>query len=529
MNANPAAQPGGANGGWSTAMPTVIAILATVLLPRLFLLHVSVIDWDESIFALIAQQWTHGHIPDELVFDHKPIGVYAIFAAFFLALGDTIWAIRVIPIVFVAATAALLARLAFLQFGGDRMLAALAAALYGLLTLTNGGLASNTEILVNLFVVLAICIIVAGGLDRSTSLVPGLLAGASLGVALQINYLSAILVMGVAGYYLAWMKPAGAENRPVRRYLVNGTYMFCGFLLASLVAHLPIIIFGDLPAYFSMRAGYLSGYAGVPGGVALRRTAEALAPYWPFYMLALLLALGAIPRKGSSRRWDTGESLADRRVVAWLVVGGFAVWAAFASRRFYGHFFLYSAPALVMLAAAFLRLAIPAGRLRNFCALWLALMAGTAVLHARDDLMRGYRAQVRVLAGAPADPVALTGEYMSERLRPGETIYVHDGQPILYFMTRTVPPTRFAFPETHLNAEVAGRLGFTPDDAVRAILERKPRFIITRPPVDGAKLPESDVRLHATLERDYAPASDREAGTPEHVYERKGIPRSPAP
>jgi 4-amino-4-deoxy-L-arabinose transferase-like glycosyltransferase len=144
MNANPAAQPGGANGGWSTAMPTVIAILATVLLPRLFLLHVSVIDWDESIFALIAQQWTHGHIPDELVFDHKPIGVYAIFAAFFLALGDTIWAIRVIPIVFVAATAALLARLAFLQFGGDRMLAALAAALYGLLTLTNGGLASNT-------------------------------------------------------------------------------------------------------------------------------------------------------------------------------------------------------------------------------------------------------------------------------------------------------------------------------------------------------------------------------------------------
>ena len=496
MNANPAAQREGTPGAWATVMPTVIAIVATVVVPRLLMLNVSVIDWDESIFALIAQQWTRGHVPDEIVFDHKPIGLYAIFAAFFLVLGDSIQAIRVIPIVFVAATAALLSRLVHLQFGRDRMLAALAAALYGLLTLTNGGLASNTEILVNLFIVLAMYVIVARGLDRSTSPAAALVAGSSLGMALQINYLSAILVAGVAAFYLAWMKSAGPDTRPVRRYLVNGTFMFCGFLLAAVAAHLPILASGDLPAYFSLRAAYLTGYAGVPGGVALRRTAEALAPYWPFYTLALLLALAAIPRNGSSRRWDSGESLADRRVVAWLVFGAFALWAAFVSRRFYGHFFLYSTPALVMLAVAFLGLAIPAGRLRKFCALWLALMAGTTVLHARDNLMRGYRAQVRVLAGEPADPVALTGAYLSKRLRPGETIYVHDGQPILYFMTRTVPPTRFPFPDTHLNAEVAGRLGFTPDEAVRAILAREPRFINTRPLVEGTEIQKSDARRH---------------------------------
>ena len=33
------------------------AILLTVVIPRLVMIHVSVIDWDESIYALIAQQW----------------------------------------------------------------------------------------------------------------------------------------------------------------------------------------------------------------------------------------------------------------------------------------------------------------------------------------------------------------------------------------------------------------------------------------------------------------------------------------
>ncbi len=528
MTANVARQRDGATGGWATAMPTAVAIFATVLVPRLLMLNVSVIDWDESIFALIAQQWTDGHVPDETVFDHKPIGLYAIFAAFFLAFGDTIWAIRLIPIVFVAATAALLSGLVQLQFGRDRMLAALAAALYGLLTLTNGGFATNTEILVNFFVVLSVYVIVASGLDRSASLIAGLLAGASLGMALQTNYLSAILVIGVAGFYLAWMYPASADAGLVRRYLLNGTYMFCGFLLTAIVVHLPLLLFGDLPAYFSMRAAYLTGYPGVSGSVAMRRIAEALAPYWPFYTLALLLALYAIPRKGSQRRWDTGEARTDRRVVAWLVMGAFALWAALASRRFYGHFFLYSTPALVMLAAAFLRLACPAGRLRGFCALWLAFMAGASALNARENLQRGYRAHVRAHHGAPADSVAQAGEYMAKRLRPGETIYVHDGQPILYFMTRTVPPTRFAFPETHLNPEVAGRLGFTPDEAVQAILEREPRFIVTRPRADGAELPESSARLHESLDRLYVPVSELDAAAPEFVYERAATRAHPA-
>lgn len=518
MNERTAAESRGALAEW---LPAIIAILAAVVVPRLLMLHVSVIDWDESIYALIGQQWIQGHVPHETVFDHKPIGLYAIFASFFLVFGDTVWAIRLIPIAFVAGTAALLARLAQAQFGNDRMLGGVVAGLYGLLTLTNGGLATNTEILINFFVVLSLYLIVRCQLDCRTSVQGGIAAGASLGMALQVNYLAGILVAGVAGFYLAWM----ALRRPaagfVRRYLQNGVYMFCGFILFTIVAHLPVLLYGDLSDYFALKLAYLSGYEGVGDtAIAVRRVSEAISPYWPFLTLALLLAAtGLWGRGGSQPLWDTRESPA-RCTAAWLVFAAFAVAATLASQHFYQHFFQFLVPALAMLAAAFLRLACPAGRLRAFFATWLVLMGTVSALDVREELLRGYRAQLRVLRGAPADSVAEAGDYMIRRLEPGDTIYVHDGQPILYFMTRTVPPTRFAFPDTHLKDEVANRLGFTPSEAVGAILERKPRFIVTRPRPEGSDLGPAAALLYATLDRDYAPARAAEPAAPAHVYVR---------
>lgn len=503
-------------------MPTVAAIIATVVIPRLAMLNVSVIDWDESIYALIGQQWVAGHVPHETVFDHKPIGLYAIFAAFFIAFGDTIQAIRLIPIAFVSATAALLARLVQERTGGDRMPGAVVAALYGLLTLTNGGLATNTEILVNFFVVLSVYFIVFRELDRHESLPAALAAGASLGMAFQVNYLSGILVAGVAGFYLVWMAAQRPATGLARRYFLNGAYMLGGFLLVGIAVHVPVFVYGDLPDYFALKLRYLTDYQGVEApGVALRRVAEALAPYWPFYTLALLLAGNAFWRAGQARRpWDTGASPLDRRVVAWLVLCACALVAALASRKFYQHFFLFSVPALAMLAGAFLRIACPPGRLRQFCSVWMVLMAAVTVIDARDELLRGVRNHERVFHGAPGDSVAEAGQYLAQRLGPGETIYVHDSQPILYFMTRTVPPTRFAFPDTHLKEEIAGRLGFRPEDEVRAILERKPRFIIAGPRPDAAAATNASTLLHDTLDRDYVAARAEDVNAPRGIHER---------
>ncbi len=62
----------------------------------------SVLDWDESLYFLMAQQWRLGHLPYTTIWDNKPIGIYAIFAAFQAVFGDGIFAIRIATVAFVS-------------------------------------------------------------------------------------------------------------------------------------------------------------------------------------------------------------------------------------------------------------------------------------------------------------------------------------------------------------------------------------------------------------------------------------------
>ena len=507
---------------WRDAAPTCAAIAATVVLPRLLVLNISVIDWDESIYALIGQQWLAGHVPHETVYDHKPAGLFAIFALFQFVFGDSVLAVRMIPIVFVGATAAILARIAWITLGQGRWTAALAAALYGMLTLANGGFASNTEILVNLFVVLAVFLLLAQGLDQRVSATGSLAVGASLGLAFQVNFLSGVLIAGVAAFYLVWMVAREPVAAIVARYFANGALMLAGFVAAGAIMTLPIALYGNLPDYLGMKLAYLGGYPGIDEiSVALRRVSEALVPHWPFWAIFALLCVAAARGSEASEGWWAPAAPRDARILGWLTLCLFALLAAIASRRFYQHFFLFATPPLVLLAVTFARLVRMPDESRPILGLALLLFSVAAPVSAQEIVLQGIRARLRACHGLPADPIAGTGRYLSERLRPGETIYVFDGQPILYFMTRTVPPTRFAFPESHLREDVAARLGLAPREEVRGILERKPRFIVAQPGPSGLGISAAGVLLKEALDRDYVRARALEPAAPEHVYMRK--------
>jgi hypothetical protein len=220
---------------------------------------------------------------------------------------------------------------------------------------------------------------------------------------------------------------------------------------------LPIALYGNLGDYLGLKLAYLGDYPGVESAsVALRRTSEALLPYWPY--VALLVALGAAALRGASASrpaWCAPASPRDERIVAWIALASFALFAALASRRFYQHFFLFMVPPLVLLAVSFARLAAITESWRRFLLVWMLLFGLAAPMSAQETFLSGIRA------------------------------YVFDGQPVLYFLTRTTPPTRFAFPESHLRDDVAARFGTTPRESVRRILQRNPRFVVAQPGPSG--------------------------------------------
>ena len=507
----------------SASVPVAVAVVLTVVVPRLIVLPLSVIDWDESIFALVAQQMLAGHLPYDVVFDHKPIGLYLIFAGFFAVLGDSVGAIRTIPIVFVGGTAILLAWLSRRQFDMNALQAGLVAAMYGVLTLPNGGLATNTEILMNLFVVGAVALLIKGGLDRRVSLLYALLTGFALGAVLQVNYLGGILVAGVAAFYLAWIYDGTRPAAEVLRlYFVNGMSIFTGFVLCNLMLVLPIIVAGNFAEYVGLQRAYLGGYDPVGLSVQLDRLYRGGIALLPFLMLgAVFLFEGA--HRLLVRRDRTPRGEAERRLRAWTVMWVFALLAASASGRFYGHFFLFLLPSSLMLAAGLLWLCREQLLLRRGLTSWLVLMAAFTTLQHDGIFIQGARGYVNILRNHGPDIVARASAAMSARLQAGETIYVYDAQPIHYFQTRTVPPTRFAFPQHHLRQEEALRLGIDRGAHMREILDARPRFIVVGGDPSDMAWGEASALLAAALAEHYQPTDIRSTrgSTAVAVFERK--------
>jgi hypothetical protein len=79
----------------------VTLIIGAVLLTRLPTLFLSVVDWDETAYALVARDWLHGMWPGVGSFDHKPVALDAVFALVIAAGGDTPVATRMISLLFV--------------------------------------------------------------------------------------------------------------------------------------------------------------------------------------------------------------------------------------------------------------------------------------------------------------------------------------------------------------------------------------------------------------------------------------------
>jgi 4-amino-4-deoxy-L-arabinose transferase-like glycosyltransferase len=116
----------------------------------------SVVDWDESLYILMADQWGDGHLPYTTVWYHKPVGVYAIVHLAMTLFGRSVLASRIATTLFVFLAALMIRRITSRLASSEG--AGLAAGfVYPAFTLLLGGAASNTE---HYFIAL----ILAGGL-----------------------------------------------------------------------------------------------------------------------------------------------------------------------------------------------------------------------------------------------------------------------------------------------------------------------------------------------------------------------------
>src|SRR5271156_5147134 len=105
-----------------------------------------VINWDETIYALVSNAWVHGHPPYTTVWDNKPPFLYALFAIFEMIVPDPIIAIRTLGILAAATAAVLVWRIAK-ERGASNHSAFCGSLAFAIASISNGGLATNAELL----------------------------------------------------------------------------------------------------------------------------------------------------------------------------------------------------------------------------------------------------------------------------------------------------------------------------------------------------------------------------------------------
>lgn len=415
------------------AFPALIFLVAA-LLTRLPVLTRSVLDWDESLYFLMAQQWRAGHLPYTTIWDNKPIGIYAIFAAFqFLIPG--VAAMRVATIVCVGLLAATVFRITEI-ITAQRKAAWAAGTALVLCSLSNDGLSANTELFMASFTALAVLAVLEDA--------PAWAVGLLLGCAFMVKYVSA----AEAPFILALL---------LHRRLSLRAALAC---LAGAALPLAIVVLlyaatGHLALWWECSVASNLRRVGAPLTYATLRWALHIQVWrWgPLYLAAIALAATSFRRP-----------FTEKFLPLWLL-GGLA--GAASAKSFYDHYFLQVLPALCVIFGVCL------ARLPR----QLLLRAGIAVMAFSLPLWAAYIA-LRNATGP--DYVARAGADIAAQ-HPA-SLYVLDSQPILYALTALPPPTRYVLPSELTKRFMPKVAGVSAPAEVARILAAMPQFIVRSAP-----------------------------------------------
>ncbi len=475
---------------WRSQARFALLLFGLVCLSRAPSFLRSVTDWDETLYYLMASAWRAGHLPYTTIWDNKPVGVYAIFAAFQSLFGERIFAIRIAAAVFVTLEAFAVFRIVLAlvpPVPGRAAGARLAALVFCLCALSNDGLSSNAEPFMAAFTAGAVLAALAPGSRGPGSRAPGrralpagLLTGLLLGAAFMVKYV-AVFEAPAVFLLLLW------RHRGDRAALA-GAACLGGAALPLLAVALLYWQAGQFGLWWndSIIANLRRLAPAVPPGALAFAWHQQMARWGPVYAVGLAAPAVALWRAG--RRAPVHDIVAPVFLSLWLLGGAVGISAA---KSFYDHYFLQILPALCVTLGWLLSLVEPyaRGALARLClAALLALVltppavAAVRALQAMAQPVLSWRDGLPVLRpdGPQALAQALAPALAASPPAPNPPLYVFDAQPVLYALLHQSPPTRYVLP-SELTGQFLSRVANVDAAAeVGRILAESPRFIVRR-------------------------------------------------
>jgi hypothetical protein len=411
---------------WLTTSRSWLVVIAVAFALRLPALNDRFYSNDEATYSAIAAKLVSGGTMYVDAVDHKPPGIAWLYASMFRAGGmyGLRW-IRVLLAATVALTGIVVAELTAGLTGEPA--ARIAGLLYVVLSATGfapNTQAANTELFSNLPLTLAAIAMWMQSRTKRTAyaFAWALFAGLATAAATLFRY-----QVGLAG--IAWLLSLVLPRRHPHA-LAGAIGLAAGFGAAAAAIVGGFWLTGHLDAFLFWGWRYNFQYiASVPPREELIRFAIGTLPVVAGWLPAIVLA-----------------AFARQRVVTllWLWLAAMCV-ALSIGGRFFGNYFLVSAPPLAALAGAGAVALLSAERRR----LLVSLTAIVAALGLVSALA------VVVWDRIDPSPAALdakyrdAGEWIESHSAPDDRIFVWGDSPQLYVYSRRVMATRFAFTNYH--------------------------------------------------------------------------------
>jgi 4-amino-4-deoxy-L-arabinose transferase-like glycosyltransferase len=438
---------------------SVLALLAVTLVTRLPYFAVSVINWDESTFAILGQDLLDGHLPYTHLWDNKPPLVYVMFAFFIYLFGRSVTALRAGGVLCVWAASSIL----YLGVGRrwDR-LAGWAAALVVIVACATlpSGQATMSEHLALVPLSLALISFLDGDVDGGRAFGCGLL----LGLCVLVKADTALLAVGVAILVFADGGPRLLADR-VRRvaWLALGTSapILTTMAVYAVLGHLDIlrITFLDASfAYVTLRS------ASRRWSIIPQILTNLLSPGASVFLFAIAGIALIVNNRPEWRR----QALVLVAMSMALLAGGIVAGGG------YGHYVLVQAPVVGVAAGLLVR----AHRRRRVIVVGLLALV---VIVSIGGSVRRFIGQI------PEQGVTLHGDlpkrvarYLDSRHAAGQYVFLNTAH-VAGWLSRVEHPSKFVHPSNLMRLALLRAVdgpSASVEGELRGILSKRPAFLV---------------------------------------------------
>ena len=427
-----------------------------------------VIHVDEQYYLLVGDRMLHGAVPYLDVWDRKPVGLFALYAAMRLLPGNGVLSYQLVATVFAAATAVLVRRGAR-QAGAGEAAALAAGAAYLLWLPLLSGRGGQSPVFYNLFTTAAAVLTLRlPGLSRPGAIVANGAAACLLaGLAIQTKYTPAVegAMFGLAHLWVLRRAGAGWSRLAAAAALwmllgMAPTLAVAGWYWRMGPAAFDAFWFANFTS-IALRQGYPAAKIAVR---LLGTTAQ---------LLPLLACAAAGLRTRSPERCLAALWLAAA-LVAFAAIGAF-----------FDHYALPLVAPLAIVAAPVWD--------RHRRALVASLAWGSLIFVAKTATRPHDATGARALAQVVA------------RNDRGGCPFVYTGDAITYHLAHACLPTRYAFPSTLAYRSEQGATGTDEAAEVRRILAARPPVVVMTTRPLGEWNEATHVLVVAALARSYRP------------------------